>query len=585
MATAFSVGIGLTNECNLRCAHCYRPDMVQERLTRADVRRVCDVVVVGSMNLGVGENGLHPEYRGILDDLAARGIKTSITSNGLSIDQLDDAQLTRFHSVELSLDFPTEGDHDAFRGPGNWQTVVAALERCVSLNVRVTVTTVMMTINYRRLPALARLAAGFGANLRVNVYQPSRTDRFTLAYEQLWDGFRGLAATTRLVATTEPVLAGVLGLRDFPGPGCGRSTVRIAPDGRVMPCTYWPGSHLTIDDLAPGRARHRRGGGVRRSAAPAPGMRRLSVSRRLRGSARADRAPRRPGSLLPVRARRAHRPRLGARREPGSSEGRQRVHHGCLGGLSMAQACRPAVVGSLPRSLYLETTNRCDSKCQTCIRTFETLEPPADLTLDRVRAIVDQFPLLDRVVLHGIGEPLLNPEIFDIVAHLKTRVASVLFNSDAISLTPARARRLIESGLDEYRVSLDAATAATYRQLPRRRPVRARDRQRHAAGRPGARAGPDDSPRLALVHRLAGERRGAARLRAARGRPRRGRGVRAASGLERPGARHRGERAARPAERTRARAARRGGSARDAPRHRDAGLRADQPPRQPRGER
>jgi len=223
--------------------------MVMEQLTRADVRRVCDAVPATSMNLGVGENGLHPEYRGILDDLAVRGIKTSITSNGLSINCLDDAELTRFHSVELSLDFPTKDEHDAFRGTGNWRTVVTALERCISLNVRVTVTAVMMTINYRRLPALAHLAAGFGANLRVNVYQPSRTDRFTLAYEELWDGFRGLAAATRLVATTEPVLAGVLGLRDFSGPGCGRSTVRIAPDGRVMPCTYWLGSRLTIADL------------------------------------------------------------------------------------------------------------------------------------------------------------------------------------------------------------------------------------------------------------------------------------------------------------------------------------------------
>jgi MoaA/NifB/PqqE/SkfB family radical SAM enzyme len=131
----------------------------------------------------------------------------------------------------------------------------------------------------------------------------------------------------------------------------------------------------------------------------------------------------------------------------------------------MASACRPAVVEGLPRSLYLETTNRCDSKCQTCIRTFQTLEPPADLTLERVRAIVAQFPVLDRVVLHGIGEPLLNPQIFDIVAYLKTRVASVLFNSDAISLTAPRAVRLVESGLDEYRVSMDAATRATYRRL------------------------------------------------------------------------------------------------------------------------
>jgi MoaA/NifB/PqqE/SkfB family radical SAM enzyme len=131
----------------------------------------------------------------------------------------------------------------------------------------------------------------------------------------------------------------------------------------------------------------------------------------------------------------------------------------------MEAARRPAVVAALPRSLYLETTNRCDSKCRTCIRTFETLEPPADLTLERVQAIVAQFPALDRVVLHGIGEPLLNRAIFDIVAWLKTRVATVLFNSDAISLTPPRARRLIACGLDEFRVSMDAATRETFRRL------------------------------------------------------------------------------------------------------------------------
>ena len=131
----------------------------------------------------------------------------------------------------------------------------------------------------------------------------------------------------------------------------------------------------------------------------------------------------------------------------------------------MATAGRPPVVATLPRSLYLETTNRCDSKCQTCIRTFQSLEPPADLTLAQVKAIAEQFPVLERVVLHGIGEPLLNAEIFEIVAYLKSRAPTVLFNSDAISLTAERARRLIESGLDEYRVSLDAATRETYRRL------------------------------------------------------------------------------------------------------------------------
>jgi radical SAM protein with 4Fe4S-binding SPASM domain len=247
--TSFSLGIGLTNECNLRCAHCYRPDAVIERLTRADVQRVCRSIPVRSANLGVGENGLHPEYEEILDDLWSLAIKTSITSNGRSIAALSDGALKRFHSVEFSLDFPTEPEHDFVRGRGNWRTVMDSLERCSMLGIRTTVTAVMMNTNYRRMGELAMVAAGVGANLRVNVYQPSKTDRFTLSYEQFWSGFRTLLGSARLVATSEPVLAAVLGIQGFAGPACGRSTVRVAPDGRVLPCTYWPESALTLDDL------------------------------------------------------------------------------------------------------------------------------------------------------------------------------------------------------------------------------------------------------------------------------------------------------------------------------------------------
>jgi MoaA/NifB/PqqE/SkfB family radical SAM enzyme len=128
----------------------------------------------------------------------------------------------------------------------------------------------------------------------------------------------------------------------------------------------------------------------------------------------------------------------------------------------MEQRSRPSVVDELPRSLYLETTNRCDSRCQTCVRTFNTVEPARDLTLAELKGIVDQFPFLDRVVLHGIGEPLLNRELIPMIAYLKHKGATVLFNSDAITLTPSRSRQLIESGLDEYRISMDAATRETY---------------------------------------------------------------------------------------------------------------------------
>ncbi|MEE9139092.1 MAG: radical SAM protein [candidate division NC10 bacterium] len=131
----------------------------------------------------------------------------------------------------------------------------------------------------------------------------------------------------------------------------------------------------------------------------------------------------------------------------------------------MNEPKRPLTVAALPRTLYLETTNRCDSKCQTCIRTFLTNEPPKDLTLVELKGIVDQFPVLERVVLHGIGEPLLNHELFEMIAYLKAKGTSVVFNSDTISLTPKRTLQLIESGLDEFRVSMDGATRETYEKI------------------------------------------------------------------------------------------------------------------------
>lgn len=127
-----------------------------------------------------------------------------------------------------------------------------------------------------------------------------------------------------------------------------------------------------------------------------------------------------------------------------------------------SQQPRPAVAKELPSTIYLETTNRCDSKCQTCIRTFATLEPPADLTLERLVRIVQQHPTLKRAILHGIGEPLLNKELFPMIDYLKGQGVMVTFNSDAISLTDSKIEQLLRSAPDEFRVSIDAATPETY---------------------------------------------------------------------------------------------------------------------------
>jgi radical SAM protein with 4Fe4S-binding SPASM domain len=101
------------------------------------------------------------------------------------------------------------------------------------------------------------------------------------------------------------------------------------------------------------------------------------------------------------------------------------------------------------------------------VRTFENLEPLRDLTLGEFRDLVDQVPKLKRAVLHGVGEPLLNQDLPAMIAYLKQKdkPAQVLFNSNAILLSPRRQEALMDAGLDEFRVSTDAAHRDPYARI------------------------------------------------------------------------------------------------------------------------
>jgi MoaA/NifB/PqqE/SkfB family radical SAM enzyme len=121
-----------------------------------------------------------------------------------------------------------------------------------------------------------------------------------------------------------------------------------------------------------------------------------------------------------------------------------------------------SAVATLPRSIYIEPTSRCNELCQQCPRTLLTREDDRDLSFEKFRSIVDQFPVLERVVLHGLGEPLLNKELPLMIRYLKQRGTYVLFNSNGILLTSRRGQELIDAGLDEYRLSMDGATRETY---------------------------------------------------------------------------------------------------------------------------
>jgi radical SAM protein with 4Fe4S-binding SPASM domain len=238
---SFAIGLGLTNECNLACSFCYRDPARVDRLSLEQVQSVMATLPVRSVNLGTGENGMHPQFREILAFLRTLPVKLTITSNGHSAAVLTDDELRAFHDIEFSLDYPTEREQDAQRGSGNWALIHDQAARCVRLGIPVTFISVMMKANYLRLADVARVAKRYQSPLRVNVYQAVRSDVYSLSYEEYWQGFRALFAQTDVIAVGEPLVRAMAGLPPRAG-GCGASTVRVTPRGTTQPCVYWPGA-------------------------------------------------------------------------------------------------------------------------------------------------------------------------------------------------------------------------------------------------------------------------------------------------------------------------------------------------------
>ncbi len=246
-----SIGIGITNDCDLDCGHCYRPQGAIYQLSPEDVRAICENLDVASFNMGTGESWLHPQFSDIVEYLAGRGIKMSMASNGFSLNSMPASLLRRFHDVEVSVDFATPRGQDAFRGVGSWACVMEAIDRCHAHDVEVTILATLMSTNYTEMDGLVDTARDVGANLRVNVYQPVNVDpdRFLLTYEQFWEGYTRLLGAGRLLSTSEPIVNAMLGLDSLAGSPCGRHSIRFTPRRYITPCVYWPQPDLTMADL------------------------------------------------------------------------------------------------------------------------------------------------------------------------------------------------------------------------------------------------------------------------------------------------------------------------------------------------
>ncbi len=119
--------------------------------------------------------------------------------------------------------------------------------------------------------------------------------------------------------------------------------------------------------------------------------------------------------------------------------------------------------------VQMEPVGQCNLRCQMCPIQFRQdgppYGPPAFMAFDTFTRLLDQFTGLRTLHLQGLGEPMMHPRFFDMVAYAVARGVRVTTNSNLTLLNASRAEKCVTSGLDELHVSIDGATAETYERI------------------------------------------------------------------------------------------------------------------------
>ncbi len=131
-------------------------------------------------------------------------------------------------------------------------------------------------------------------------------------------------------------------------------------------------------------------------------------------------------------------------------------------GLLRSYLTRQARVPGGPLTLAIESTAKCNLFCPMCPREYLYF-PPRDMELSLFRKIIDEAKdFLEFAVPYGTGEPLLNPDIYEMIAYCKTLGVPTGISTNATVLTEAASRKLIAAGLDYLIFAFDGATPETF---------------------------------------------------------------------------------------------------------------------------
>ena len=123
----------------------------------------------------------------------------------------------------------------------------------------------------------------------------------------------------------------------------------------------------------------------------------------------------------------------------------------------------------LPSYVQIEPVGQCNLRCQMCPIQFRQdgppYGPPAFMPFEDFVHLIDQLGDVQELHMQGLGEPMMHPRFFDMVAYATGKGMRVTTNSNLTLLNDKRAEQCVSSGLACLHISIDGATAETYERI------------------------------------------------------------------------------------------------------------------------
>lgn len=130
--------------------------------------------------------------------------------------------------------------------------------------------------------------------------------------------------------------------------------------------------------------------------------------------------------------------------------------------LLWAYVTRQSKINGLPVEYIVETTAKCNIYCPMCPREVYP-QPKADMDDDVFERLVrESGETAEHMMLIGLGEPLLDPKIYERIEFCHRHSVSTLLSTNGTLLDEKAAARLLDTPLEQITFSFDGARKESF---------------------------------------------------------------------------------------------------------------------------